>query len=543
VFAGRIIFDHLPKTAGESIRDWLTHALGSGCVTPHVSGDHRELIREHGGLYSVISAHVNFANGEGLDPRYQYITLLRDPIDRAISWLFFVLNNAPKIVETLALREGTRRFLDSDGSELAPEIRDGISNLYVRHFYRIDCDAMIVEREVEAALSVIKKYEIVGTYEEMPRFVADVASLVGLPAPASIPRVNVTSQRPAVNRISERLRQRLVDLNGLDIELYNAIAHWLKSNPSTAEAGTSRNSVFRSRKYDRVLDRVLVTPDAIVASAALREGYDIERGQVLTFDVDFFLAREVVELEVGIHIFDRGRRWAFGTNSTMLGHLHRDLPRNSYRASFHVIAELPIGKYTAGFALAERLGDEQRELAWYHTMCEFQVHHSVGQRFAGCSYLPTQITLSPTLLASERHVIVAPTGSLSLTERIPPMPAGARRRISVDVTNASKEHWLGNVLRPVGLSYHWLNSAEEMYIFDGVRTPIPEDGIAVGQVTRTEMEVAAPAEPGDYFLILTLVQDRVGWFEERGFTPAKVKVEILPVTSLLSISAHQTKAG
>ena len=89
VFGGRVVFDHLPKTAGQAVNAWLRAELGESCVTTNLIGEHRALIHQYGGDYSVISGHVHFSR-EGLDPRYQYITCLREPIDRAVSWLFFV---------------------------------------------------------------------------------------------------------------------------------------------------------------------------------------------------------------------------------------------------------------------------------------------------------------------------------------------------------------------------------------------------------------------------------------------------------------------
>ena len=87
VFAGRVIFDHLPKTAGQAINSWLTKELGGGCVTTNLNGQHEDLIRLYGGEYSIISGHVYF-QGNGLDPRYHYMTSLREPLDRVVSWLF-----------------------------------------------------------------------------------------------------------------------------------------------------------------------------------------------------------------------------------------------------------------------------------------------------------------------------------------------------------------------------------------------------------------------------------------------------------------------
>ena len=117
IFAGRVIFDHLPKTAGQAINSWLTKELGSGCVTPNLIGDHQNLIKRYGGEYSVISAHIHFL-GDGLDPRYHYITNLREPLDRALSWLFFVYKNH-EAEQLPGLWKLVERFVVSEGEDLA----------------------------------------------------------------------------------------------------------------------------------------------------------------------------------------------------------------------------------------------------------------------------------------------------------------------------------------------------------------------------------------------------------------------------------------
>jgi hypothetical protein len=145
------------------------------------------------------------------------------------------------------------------------------------------------------------------------------------------------------------------------------------------------------------INKEINSSDLTLISAALRQDKVVMHGQLMTFDVDFFLSRDVQNLEMGIHLFDSDRQWAFGTNSTLLGQSHQSLPSASYRVSHHLIADLPAGKYTAGFAFAERLPEgRQRELAWREVMCEFQITHHVSKTFAGYSYLPAAISLNPT---------------------------------------------------------------------------------------------------------------------------------------------------
>jgi hypothetical protein len=68
-FNGRVIFDHLPKCAGQAVNAWLRANLGSASVTENLIGEHRNLIRSFGGDYPVISGHLHF-HEQALDPRY-----------------------------------------------------------------------------------------------------------------------------------------------------------------------------------------------------------------------------------------------------------------------------------------------------------------------------------------------------------------------------------------------------------------------------------------------------------------------------------------
>ncbi|MEQ5843325.1 Wzt carbohydrate-binding domain-containing protein [Paraburkholderia acidicola] len=393
VFSGRVIFDHLAKTAGQAINDWLVNALGTGCVTPNLIGDHQDLIRKYGGLYSVISAHVHFVDGEDLDPRYQYMTVFREPVDRIISWLYFLVNNHDES-QLPDLVPAARRFLDSEGVELSDTLAGSISNIYVRHFCRMgDSTPTCADEQVLSALAAIRKYDVVGIYEDMPLFLRDVGKLIGLAVPAGLGRVNVTQRRPAVDQISPVLRDRIIELNRLDLRLYAEVLAWKASTvqDNFAEAREPMTSLWH--RYDPARDRVVTTPVSTVLACTLQEGSSIRHGQLMTFDVDFFLAREVCELEVGIHLFDSDRQWAFGTNSTLLGQTYQLLQSGYYRVSYHVVADLPAGAYTAGFALAEILPEGSQELAWHDVMCEFHVHRQTGKTFAGYSYLPTDISI------------------------------------------------------------------------------------------------------------------------------------------------------
>ncbi len=405
VFAGRIFFDHLPKTAGTSINSWLLEELGTGCVSPHVDGEHSDLIRQYGRLYSIICGHTYFPIGnKGFDCRYQYMTLLREPIDRIISWLYFVVNNYDKSHHP-ELRPLSKRFIESDFSNIPSLLIGNISNSYVVHFCRINgTGSESDDKKIENALAAIKQYDVVGLFEEMPQFLVDVANLIGLPPLQSIAKVNVTKQRPQVRDISPALYERIMILNQLDIRLYEEVVTWKASLRRSTLTKTLPLTESKWKKYEPVRERVFSIPDIAVDKVLLKEGYDICHGQIMTFDLDFFLAREVHDLVIGIQILDSERRLIFGTNSRLLGKANSLLPAGSYQSNYQLVADLPSGKYTAGFAFNEFLPEGlERELAWRDALCEFQVYHPVSEAFVGSFFLPTEISLCSIKTTTEYH--------------------------------------------------------------------------------------------------------------------------------------------
>lgn len=247
-FDGRVIFDHLPKTAGQAINAWLTDEIGSGCITTNLISDHRLLIRRFGGDYSVLSGHVIF-QGEGLDPRYQYITCFREPLDRAISWIFYVANHKSGLTDLGDFWREAVSLLESEGDVVGPLFSDSLANPYVEHFASIAGPKPETgEAKLNSAMAAIDKYDVWGLYEDMPGFMVDISTLLGLGRPGQLPRVNVTKTRAAVAEISPKLRRRLEDLSTLDIELYRSLhERWRRRQQQTEVSlpGMSRWTPYR----------------------------------------------------------------------------------------------------------------------------------------------------------------------------------------------------------------------------------------------------------------------------------------------------------
>lgn len=120
-----------------------------------------------------------------------------------------------------------------------------------------------------------------------------------------------------------------------------------------------------------------------------------DRGSVINLSLRFELTREVEALEAGIHILDERGVLAYGTNSSLL---ERPLGRMSpghHCLSYIIMADLPKGVYTAGFALAEKGGIGTNDIYWCQANCVFEIEGRESQPSVGYSQLPAIIVLEP----------------------------------------------------------------------------------------------------------------------------------------------------
>jgi hypothetical protein len=100
--------------------------------------------------------------------------------------------------------------------------------------------------------------------------------------------------------------------------------------------------------------------------------------------------------------------------------------------------------------------------------------------------------------------------------------AGREQEVRVLVRNNGTESlpWGGGPPN-IWASYHWLTPTGDVVVPDGHRTPLPAP-VAPGGDGIVPVQVAAPAEPGEYILEFDLVHEGVRWFECGARVPAMV---------------------
>jgi hypothetical protein len=517
-YDGRLIFDHRPKTAGQAVNAWLTEHLGSGCVSPNLSnGEHRSLIRRWGGEYSIISGHITYEGG-GLDPRYRYVTLFREPVDRALSWLYFLAEHHDEKLLGNLWREAVQ-FLESDGDELGEQLEGSLANPYVEHFSKVlSFGVQDQKSKFVAARDALAMYDLVGIYEDLPVFIRDFGSLVGVRPDVELAKVNVTKKRLAVSAVSPRMAQRLADITSLDADLYRWACH-RHSNPG---AGLHMVQPQWIPYWGTGEFEPNISPEFELIFASLRGPASVSRGDLLEFTVDFALHNPLPELVGGLHIYDSYSQRAFGTNTGKILHVGK----GRHRIQYVVAADLPPGEYWVAFNFFEPTDSGNRQLAWCPRQLSFRVPTPRSPISVGYADL--------SAIASVRHIGSDPSGpitdargTMALLAPFGQVAAGEEFSMPFRLDNASAQRWATSTALPLNLSYRWLDDAGDVSSEPAKRTPLPFPDLDANSSDQVAVQFKAPATAGHYRLLVLPVQEGAAWFDSLGFVPASIDVTVV----------------
>lgn len=96
---------------------------------------------------------------------------------------------------------------------------------------------------------------------------------------------------------------------------------------------------------------------------------------------------------------------------------------------------------------------------------------------------------------------------------------GGSSEIQIEVTNTSTEPWFRAVQSgPVNVGYRWMDKLGNVLTIEG-RAALDRDTVEPGQCCRIQITVTAPLTRGLYRLLISMVQEDVAWFYEKGAKP------------------------
>ncbi|MBB4952813.1 hypothetical protein H4S14_000856 [Agrobacterium vitis] len=217
----RAIFIHLPKTGGTSFHAALQRGFGADAVSPpfaasRMSVEQAEALRR----YDIICGHISLQDINTHFPDAVLFTILREPIERCLSWYSFA-RNLPATSHADVTAAQTHDL--HDFFHLDPSI--AYRNTFNRQTRQLAFHALDNDVDMSAALleaqKTLKNCAWIGRQECLHEDLIRLGSVLPEMANATLPELNKTSQRIEVRDIDPALKERIESYNTYDIALYD----------------------------------------------------------------------------------------------------------------------------------------------------------------------------------------------------------------------------------------------------------------------------------------------------------------------------------
>lgn len=236
-------FLHIPKTAGTSLRDMLCQRFAPeevmGLPLEDAGRLKQKIATAHG--YRFVHGHVPYAAVDYFQKCPFIFTVLRDPVDRAVSSFYFLQEQCALNQDLAAAgrisRERANDALKAGQSTLAEFMRTApkaarrqLGNLQVefltcpdvdkRHRYDGDYDINVSEKELAIAMERLSSLDVFGLRERLPEFATWLAHALQTRPFSGLAHINQTRSRPVTTGIDADTLAALRDLTFFDRKLY-----------------------------------------------------------------------------------------------------------------------------------------------------------------------------------------------------------------------------------------------------------------------------------------------------------------------------------
>jgi hypothetical protein len=405
------IFDHLPKTGGSALRLVFEEIFGAENVSPHLNiGKTEQWAEKNRSSYRMIVGHFHSPIPRmGLSQQRVRMTMLRDPIDRALSEYFYFRNDVHNAPWDKLVTHAKEHDLYAYIKMLEAKGDIAVSNRYAHHFAAQVSRGPWRERELlSSAREAIGAYDFVGVQEQFVDSADVFCCVYGLRPAAKIPRANTTSERIALRDLDSRTRERLIRLNQVDLEIYNLVCSRFQSQKREIFARHEAAGPVCAKAIDGQEKAILTLATqsepkigsfgdrAVEFCAARVSGYSSRDGAVNTGETAFVRLTiaahiDVPDLTVGLHIADDVGEVVFGTNTYILGEGRPVEAGKKYEAIFMIKADIRHGRYFVGGSLHTGASRADRCFHWCEQLAQFDVVDGANGPFVGYCRLDTRV--------------------------------------------------------------------------------------------------------------------------------------------------------
>jgi hypothetical protein len=217
-----LLFSHVPKTAGTSVRALLSQFNPD---TAFIYGGEFSLLKPNidfiqdfrkRPLPTVIMGHFSYGVHRLIGCEPKYACVMRPPVDRVVSYYRMMRRaGVPEYAEFFASDGSIRTFVGED-------VTNQTNNLVCRMCSGVPPDAgrVLTQRWLLdlAVHNLRRHYFAIGVMERLPSFTAALSRLLGWPE-TSLPHENMASDTKI--KLDQTTLELIAERNLLDIELYH----------------------------------------------------------------------------------------------------------------------------------------------------------------------------------------------------------------------------------------------------------------------------------------------------------------------------------
>jgi hypothetical protein len=255
--AETVIFFHIPKTAGTTLNTILQNNYPAEAIFAtefvDVGGidNYQKLPEKRRAKIQLLKGHMNFGLHQYAPGGATYFTLLRDPVDRALSHYYHIRREErhpahPYVVDNdMSIRESLEAGVDPLLFNAQTRLLSGVANSVPI--------GQCTREHLQLAMRNLRQYfAVVGLTEEFEKTLLLLRRVFGWQNLYYEPQ-NVAADRKRKSELSQATLSNLRQANSLDIELYD-YARWLFDEQVNACGWGFQWDVWRFRQQNKILN-------------------------------------------------------------------------------------------------------------------------------------------------------------------------------------------------------------------------------------------------------------------------------------------------
>lgn len=544
--AEKLLYIHIPKTAGQAFGEFLSRHLGPDNCSPGINRiKFKEAISRYN-RYRLISGHLYPEIGDEFPRDRVSIVTLRQPIDRFISDFSFVRSS---MVDIQAIRKHQRYSLDQYIENLSSNDMQDL-NLQTTMLWPLGSPQFSREwtYRVSCAKKALESIDFVGLQAELDDFAAMVAGRFGWDFRNGIAKVNVTRQRNEFDSLPRVLQIKLEDLLAPDIELYDYARNIFLRNRRNLLCHPWRwDTKDLQQKEDLILPELPenktppinlsvtdIEPIILICSTKiageLSATPQLLTGEFVNITIEFELKSFVDNLTIGFGISEKDGSCVFSSNTNLQGYSY-NAQAGRYYLVLRFLNRLGEGDYRFGVRFHQSDSHFHGLNESFGDLISFNVIGNSGEYFEGRFLLNVMPTLTPVSDKSQLDINYSSSNNLNTLvlgwvnsdlpefrctiiplDKVINLKGSTPFTMPVEIFNTSGFSWPSEGKKAVFLSYHWISLDDGSFLIrDGIRTPIPRD-IHPGEKVAVNAQCLTPKIVGPAQLVWDMVQEHVMWF-------------------------------